>query len=69
MNRTVTLTTTLTLETKLRLKYVSALLDRNQGQVITDALRIFVEHQLNEDQRNAISEMIRHSTPADDGVA
>jgi hypothetical protein len=61
MNRPVTLTTTLTLEDKLRLKYVSALLNRNQGQVIADALRVFVEHELTGQQRNAVDEMIRHS--------
>ncbi len=63
MNRPVTLTTTLTLEDKLRLKYVSALLNRNQGQILAEALRLFVNRELTEEQRNAVDEMIRHSSP------
>jgi hypothetical protein len=65
MNRPVTLTTTLTLETKLRLKILSTMLNRNQGQIIADALRTFVDTELTAEQRTVVEDMIRHSAPAD----
>jgi hypothetical protein len=62
----VSLTTTLTLETKLRLKILSTMLNRNQGQIITDALARFVEQELTPEQRSVVEDMIRHSKPEDE---
>jgi hypothetical protein len=46
------------------------MLNRNQGQIIGDALRTYVEAELTPEQRSVVEDMIRHSKPEDpDSVA
>jgi hypothetical protein len=69
MNGQVNLTTTLSLETKLRLKIVSTLLNRNQGQIIGDALLAYVQTELAPEQRDAVEGLIRTSKSEEAEVA
>jgi predicted DNA-binding protein len=59
--RQVTLTTTIAAEMKIRLKALSTLLNRNQGQIIAEALISYINRDLTREQRDAVEGLVRIS--------
>ena len=66
--RPVTVTTTLTLEAKKTLEFISGLKGSRQGDILTEAIQLYAQNVLTEAQRAAIEEMVRHAVAEQDAT-